>query len=189
MPASSSWEHCESGADLYVQLLFKRLTNHRSVCVASIVRIVEVSAAAPQDVTYAQAGASVWTAIEQQVGVLSANLPTLAPLFEQYFGKRNNSSQEYGSNANRARPVGPSRGPLSANRQRSQLSRSHIDGFERISDELETKSKNDSMRDLELGDRTILVKTDFTAVESREVTKEVPKDIEMNSMKTSWLRK
>ncbi len=79
---------------------------------------------------------------------------------------------------------------MSANRQRGQLSRSHIDGFERISDDLDTKSKNDSMRDLELGDRTILVKTDFTAVESREASaQQPPKDIEMQSMKTSWLRK
>jgi len=54
------------------------------VCIASGLRIWAVLGAEPKDVTYAQATASTWTAIEMQVAILSANLPTLAPLFGNF---------------------------------------------------------------------------------------------------------
>lgn len=122
-----------------------------------------------------------------QVAILSANLPTLAPLFEHFF--RNSTKSNYG---------GPTNGTNSANTKSSrhqgglvypQRSKSTThDGFERISDDMDARSKGDSMRDLELGDRTILVKTEFSTVESKAVPG--PERFEMQDMKVSgWKQK
>ena len=44
-------------------------------------------------------------------------------------------------------------------------------GFERISeDETEARTQANSITDIELGDRTILVKTDFTVVEQHAMS-------------------
>lgn len=122
-----------------------------------------------------------------QVAILSANLPTLAPLFEDFFRNRSGKSN-YGpsSGSNGNQQSGRHQGGGLTYPQRSK-SATH-DGFERISDDLDGRSKGDSLRDLELGDRTILVKTEFSTVETKAVPD--PDRFEMQDMKISgWKQK
>ncbi len=148
------------------------------VCVASGLRIWAVSQAAPQDVSYAQATAATWTAIEMQVAIVSANLPTLGPLFERFLRNRKNTGSGSGGMPPSAYGTGGGSyavriannksaaefsATLSHNRSDSKsLSR---DGFKRISDELDYPPSNanstNSLRYLQDGDRAILVKTEI----------------------------
>lgn len=63
------------------------------VCIISACRIWAISQAAPIDVSYAQSYASTWTVLEVLMAILSANLPTLAPLFTRLL--RSSSIRRY----------------------------------------------------------------------------------------------
>lgn len=78
----SSWDYCQylSEYDYFVDRT--RLANSfGSACVASIVRVVAFDWIDFNDITYTMVPATIWTAIEQSVGIISACLPTTRPLF------------------------------------------------------------------------------------------------------------
>lgn len=52
-----------------------------SACVASIVRVVAFNWLDLNDMTYTIVSASIWTTIEQSLGIICACLPTTRPLF------------------------------------------------------------------------------------------------------------
>lgn len=67
------------------------------VCIASTIRIVELTKFVVTDPTFTQVQASTWTTLEQGVAVISGNLPLLAPLFERYFRGRGTYASGSGS--------------------------------------------------------------------------------------------
>ena len=50
-------------------------------CIASIVRVTSFSELVLSDITYTIVSASIWTTIEQSIGIICACLPTTRPLF------------------------------------------------------------------------------------------------------------
>jgi hypothetical protein len=102
--------------------------------------------------------------MEMGIAVISGNLPLLRPLFEHFFRLRGTTnaakSSDFSNSLSHSR-----RGGL-ASRSRGLNSKVDAQGFERISEDgTEAPTQANSIRDIELGDRTILVKTDFTVVE------------------------
>lgn len=163
------------------------------VCVASIIRIIELTKFVVTDPTYTQVHASTWTTLEQGVAVISGNLPLLAPLFERYFRQRGYGSGS-GSGSGYASGYGKgSKGVKleSGSRGGSQLDRSgkfgggnprlnfnndmgtttvtakRLDAHDqyRLSDE-ESQTQADSAHEIELDDRAILVKTQVSVTQT-----------------------
>ena len=102
--------------------------------------------------------------MEMGVAVISGNLPLMRPLFERFFRIRGINSSKNGSN--------PTGSHLQSNNNLTGKSRFaskvDADGFERISDDGSNgNTQPNSLRDIELGDRTILVKTDFVVREEQ----------------------
>ncbi|KUI64803.1 hypothetical protein VM1G_01243 [Cytospora mali] len=130
-------------------------------CVASVVRIVEVSKAVPTDLPYTNASASTWTTMEMQVAIFSANLPSLAPLFGHFFRNKKGTTPSFRINTSgQSRSKSGQRGPMGTHKPTS-VRLTSSDGFHRMSDDdLYSQSKVDSLRDMELGDRTTLVNTE-----------------------------
>lgn len=167
------------------------------VCVASVIRIVELTKFVVTDPTFTQVQASTWTTLEQGVAVISGNLPLLAPLFEHYlrgrgsYGSGSGGGYRYGYGS-KGRTIGSSaarggggavlsRGsnfngdnakdnfdyPVGTTTVSAQRPGHHEDPY-RLSDE-ESNTPADSAQDIELDDRAILVKTQVTVTESRAV--------------------
>lgn len=59
----------------------------RSACVASIARVITFNQIDFGDVTYTIVDASIWSTIEQSVGIICACLLTYQPLFRRIFSK------------------------------------------------------------------------------------------------------
>ena len=157
------------------------------VCVASVIRIVELTRFVVSDPTFTQVHASTWTTLEQGVAVISGNLPLLAPLFERYFrgrgtyGSGRSGSNEYGyGSKGRRLDSSDTRGGHAGSRTSKFHDRSNgrpdlttmlsktvsavtskHDDLYRLSDE-ESQNNAYSTQDVELDDRAALVKTQFT---------------------------
>ena len=54
-------------------------------CTASIVRVVAFDQVKLEDVTYTLVTASIWTTIEQSIGIVCACLPTVRPLIARFW--------------------------------------------------------------------------------------------------------
>ncbi len=98
--------------------------------------------------------------MEMGCAVISGNLPLLRPYFEPFFRIRGQTMfTKTGSSQ-------PSKNDFSrgATGNLSHIARSKvdIDGFERISDDLTVGARGANGSDVELCDRTIVVKTDLT---------------------------
>ncbi|KAH8906156.1 hypothetical protein BR93DRAFT_969368 [Coniochaeta sp. PMI_546] len=184
------------------------------VCVASIIRIIELTKFVVTDPTYTQVQASTWTTLEQGVAVISGNLPLLAPLFERYFrgrgsyGSGSGSGYGYGSKGRRLESSGTRGGPGGSRTSKSnsgnprmnfhdpmgtttisaQRSGPRSDPY-RLSDE-ESQTQADSVHDIELDDRAILVKTQVIVTESRGADTETHQNNQQDGRKrsSSWLR-
>jgi hypothetical protein len=116
------------------------------------------------DATYTQVYASTWTFMEMGVAVISGNLPLLRPLFEHFFRFRGMTSAAKSSDFSNS--LAHSRRGVLSSKSRGLNSKVDAQGFERISEDgTEAPTQANSIRDIELGDRTILVKTDVTVVE------------------------
>ena len=63
-----------------------------SACIASIVRVVAFSQVTPNDVTYTLVVASIFTTVEQSMGITCACLPTLRPLIGRLLEMSKHSS-------------------------------------------------------------------------------------------------
>ena len=102
--------------------------------------------------------------MEMGIAVISGNLPLLRPLFEHFFRHKGTTSVSNSSNLSKS-PFHSRTGAHSGN-NRGLNSKVDAQGFERISEDgTEPPTQADSLRDIEMGDRTILVKRDFTVVE------------------------
>jgi hypothetical protein len=76
------------------------LTN-RSVCIASIVRIVNLNDLIhATDITYTMGPVFVWSCVEPYVGILCACLPTYAPLVRMFWNKMRGKSLDHDSKYN-----------------------------------------------------------------------------------------
>jgi hypothetical protein len=116
------------------------------------------------DATYTQVYASTWTFMEMGIAVISGNLPLLRPLFEHFFRFRGMTNAAKSSSLSDS--LSHSRRGVLGSNNRALNSKVDAQGFERISEDgTEAPTQANSIRDIELGDRTILVKTDFTVVE------------------------
>ncbi|KAK7955094.1 hypothetical protein PG996_015900 [Apiospora saccharicola] len=60
----------------------------RSVCVASIFRILAVEEIDPEDFTFSNVGGGLWSTVEVEVGFICANLPSIRPLVFRCLGYR-----------------------------------------------------------------------------------------------------
>ena len=74
-----------------------------SACVASIVRVVAFNQVDESDITYTIVTASVWTTIEQTMGIICACLPTIRPLFSRLLSHIKNKSSKGTDNSSDAR--------------------------------------------------------------------------------------
>lgn len=171
-------------------------------CVASIIRIVELTKFVVTDPTYTQVHASTWTSIEQGVAVVSGNLPLLTPLFERFF---RNKGTGYGSSgygkSRKLESSGPggSTNDRFGNKVNPRLNfhsepgittvtakRSHHDNYS-LSDE-ESNLQTDSAHGIELDDtRAILVKTQVTITEAPRDGSESLGKPPNESRSASWL--
>ncbi|KAJ9134839.1 hypothetical protein NKR19_g8495 [Coniochaeta hoffmannii] len=159
------------------------------VCVASTIRIIELTKFVVTDPTYTQVHASTWTTLEQGVAVISGNLPLLAPLFERCFRGRGS----YGSGSGSGFSYGSVGAKLDSSGARTRSSKYNSGSVRasfprpmggggttvggcgsgnsedpyRLSDE-ESHTAADSAHDIELDDRAILVKTGL-GLSQREV--------------------
>ena len=102
--------------------------------------------------------------MEMGIAVISGNLPLLGPLFEHFFRHGGSTAGSKGSNHSNSLPRSRTDGLNSKTRDLS--AKVDADGFERISDDGNgSPTRANSLRDIEMGDRAILVKRDFTVFE------------------------
>src|SRR5690349_9998343 len=102
--------------------------------------------------------------MEMGFAVIGGNLPLLKPLFERFFRLRNGNTTKSNSNSFTHGPQSQAQ-ITSRSKVFSSSKNVDADGFERISDDMSDGRTNpNSVRDIELGDRTILVKKDVTVV-------------------------
>ena len=73
-----------------------------SACVGSIIRVVAFDEVNFRDITFTLVTASIWTTVEQSLGIVCASLPVTRPLFSRLF-----SSIKTGTNRNYS-DLGPS---------------------------------------------------------------------------------
>jgi len=115
--------------------------------------------------------------MEMGCAVISGNLPLLRPYFETFFRIRGATIFTKSGSSQ------PSKNEFSrgATGNLSQIARSKVDsdGFERISDDVTVGARAGNGSDVELCDRTILVKTDLT------VTTEAVRDLNEKKKKAS----
>jgi hypothetical protein len=122
-----------------------------SVCISSAIRIVAVINFVTTDPTYSQVYAYSWTYMEMGIAVISGNLPLLRPLFKSFFRMTNQTLF-----ASKGRIMPTQHGLASGAGSQSYIaSVKRSKGFERMSEEIPQGS------DIEMGDRAILVETDF----------------------------
>ncbi|KAI4179356.1 MAG: hypothetical protein L6R41_007888 [Letrouitia leprolyta] len=74
-------------------LLYHRLFGVCSACAASITRVVAFKQVDHEDITYTEVPASVWTVIEQYVGIICACLPALWALLSRCLAFLKNGSK------------------------------------------------------------------------------------------------
>jgi hypothetical protein len=107
--------------------------------------------------------------MEMGIAVISGNLPLLRPLFENFFRLQGSTFMSKGS---KSQSQNHSRTGVLSKQSRGLGSKLDAEGFERISeDETQAPTQANSVQDIELGDRTILVRTDFR-VEERSLSRE-----------------
>ncbi|KAF6830169.1 integral membrane protein pth11-like protein [Colletotrichum musicola] len=106
------------------------------VCVASIVRIYYLNGLFQNvDVTWWMGPSFAWSSLEPSVAVISACLPTFAPLFRTWMGRRKGSSQNspypgYAGERSGAVSGGTGRGAMGSHHAAgSRLSRTATGGF------------------------------------------------------------
>lgn len=63
-------------------------------CIASIVRVVAFDQVRLEDVTFTLVTASIWTAIEQSIGIVCACLPNIRPLLAHFWKDVENSNED-----------------------------------------------------------------------------------------------
>lgn len=63
-------------------------------CAASIVRVVAFDQVKLEDVTYTLVTASIWTTIEQSIGIVCACLPTTRPLIKRFISAAKDSNED-----------------------------------------------------------------------------------------------
>ncbi|KAL8837395.1 MAG: hypothetical protein Q9176_005701 [Flavoplaca citrina] len=64
-------------------------------CIASIVRVVAFDQVELEDITYTEVTVSIWTAIEQSIGIVCACLPNIRPLIAHFWkGVKNSNDDE-----------------------------------------------------------------------------------------------
>ncbi|KAF3395516.1 hypothetical protein DPV78_008733 [Talaromyces pinophilus] len=119
-------------------------------CIASTIRIVELTRFVPTDATYSQVYSSTWTDLEMGVAVISGNLPLLAPVFERFLGRNASTRRYYYYYYGSSGRDGPT----------SLSSTPH--NFERFKDT--DQHVRPRLGDMELDDRAILVKTQVDVV-------------------------
>lgn len=156
----------------------------KSTCIASTIRIVELTRFVPTDATYSQGMGSIrsaeiqantsaivysstWIDLEMGVAVISGNLPLLAPVFERFLGRNASTRRYYYGSSGRDGDAfalnhhyGGSvrRGPTKT--ITSPASTPH--NIERFSDT--DQRRRSRLGDMELDDRSILVKTQVDVV-------------------------
>lgn len=64
-----------------------------SVVVFSILRVTSFNFQNLEDQSYVTTDSSMWSSIEQSVGIICACLPTLRPLFRAWYGSRKRNSK------------------------------------------------------------------------------------------------
>jgi hypothetical protein len=139
------------------------------VCVSSAIRIVFIIQFVATDATYTQVYAGCWTYMEMGCAVISGNLPLLRPLFEPFFRIRGNTTfGSKGFKGSKDSKDSKSSNPSKLNTASQSGNLSHVartrdaDGFERISDDGDTVGhRKGTGSDVELCDRSIMVKTDL----------------------------
>ncbi|KAF5015005.1 hypothetical protein F66182_13817 [Fusarium sp. NRRL 66182] len=156
----------------------------KSTCIASTIRIVELTRFVPRDATYSQGMgsshsadvrantsvsvySSTWTDIEMGVAVISGNLPLLAPIFERFLGRNASTRRYYYGSSGRDgdgfalkyhHGGSVSRGPAKIMTSSESTSRN----FKRFSDT--NQPVRPGAADVELEDRAILVRTQVDIV-------------------------
>ena len=106
-----------------------------SACVASVVRVVAFDQVDFHDITYTIVTASIWTTIEQSIGIICACLPPTRPLFGRLLHNIKHSS---GHDVEGQKAVHSSENPLSRYASRpavNGLADIGRDGFARLSEE------------------------------------------------------
>ncbi|KAK1751006.1 hypothetical protein QBC47DRAFT_351784 [Echria macrotheca] len=166
------------------------------VCVASTIRIIELTKFVVTDPTYTQVQASTWTTLEQGVAVVSGNLPLLTPLFERYLRRGNTTSGYSGSGSGsgymfgskgRKTPGAAQAESVTADKYRPDKENPKLNFHDepgittvsahprrpgpphdmyRLSDEESQTGTSDSAHGIELDDRAILVKTQVSVTQS-----------------------
>lgn len=101
------------------------------VCVCSIIRLVVLSRLQDVDLTWNYINAAIWTATEPSMGVISACLPSMRPLFNRIFSgtyrgptfksTRGKSAQDYGSGTSGRHMWSDSKGSTVDSRSFSRL--------------------------------------------------------------------
>ena len=72
-----------------------------SACVASIVRVVTFNEVNFNDITYTIVDASMWSTIEQSVGIICACLLTYQPLFRWFWNRFSSKTRGYSDDSRR----------------------------------------------------------------------------------------
>ncbi|KAL9024698.1 MAG: hypothetical protein Q9196_006322, partial [Gyalolechia fulgens] len=78
----------------------------QSACVASVVRVIAFNQVNFDDITYTIVDASIWSTIEQSVGIICASLLTYQPLFHRIFSKFRGFSDRLDSERTPPRAIG-----------------------------------------------------------------------------------
>lgn len=76
------------GRELHHPLEIHKKTDERSVCIVSIYRVTIIGNLSLEDAPWADVDPCVWSAVEVCVGIVSACLPTLRPLWTFFISTR-----------------------------------------------------------------------------------------------------
>lgn len=115
--------------------------------------------------------------MEMGIAVISGNLPLLRPLFEQYFRTRD-LTKNGSTNA-----VSQLHSDSKLTAKNRFTSNADANGFERISEDGSAgRTQPNSLKDIEMADRTIHVKTEYTVKEG-EINTQTPEEIIGNRVK------
>ena len=67
-----------------------------SACIGSIIRVVAFDQLDFKDITFTLVTASIWTSVEQSLGIICASLPLTRPLFSRFFSNiRGGTNRNY----------------------------------------------------------------------------------------------
>lgn len=119
--------------------------------------------------------------MEMEVAIFSANLPSLTPLFGHFLYNKKETKPSYPNASGQSQTKNGQRGPRGSHDHKSTRLTSN-DGSKRMSDDLSPQHRGDSLRDMELGDQTTLVKRDYGCSTKSPVD---PNSYEMQNI--SWV--